>query len=147
MKYDHEIRSGANVKQLVHRALQLAHSDSRGPVYLMAAREVMEMEAPHIDASPEQDALAPAALADEDAASMAAELTKAKRPLVVTSYLGRNPAAVEALVHLADRLAIGVLEATPSHMNFPANNPLHQGQQWNQPLPPARASSTSTLTR
>src|SRR5215470_18590703 len=44
MRYDNEIRVGANVKQLVHRALQFAYSDPRGPVYLMAAREVMEQE-------------------------------------------------------------------------------------------------------
>ncbi|MGZ6022190.1 MAG: thiamine pyrophosphate-binding protein, partial [Rhizomicrobium sp.] len=44
MKYDNELRSGANVKQMVHRALQFAHSDPRGPVYLMAAREVLQQE-------------------------------------------------------------------------------------------------------
>ena len=44
MKYDNEIRTGTNIKQLVHRALQFAHSDPKGPVYLMGAREVMEEE-------------------------------------------------------------------------------------------------------
>ena len=36
MRYDNEIRVGANVKQIVHRAMQFAHSDPRGPVYLTA---------------------------------------------------------------------------------------------------------------
>ena len=31
VSYDHEIRFGANAKQIVHRALQIAHSDPRGP--------------------------------------------------------------------------------------------------------------------
>src|SRR5215470_16564329 len=44
VKYNHEIRTGQNIKQIVHRALQFAHSDPKGPVYLMAAREVMEQD-------------------------------------------------------------------------------------------------------
>ena len=42
VKYDNEIRTGKNVKQLVHRALQIANSEPKGPVYLTGAREVME---------------------------------------------------------------------------------------------------------
>lgn len=133
-KYDNEIRTGANVKQLVHRALQLAHSDPCGPVYLVAAREIMEMEAPRVDiAAGQWSRLAPAALAEEDAAAIAAELVQARRPLVVASYLGRSPTAVDQLVRLAGRLAFGVLESSPAYMNFPADNPLHQGNQWNEP--------------
>src|SRR5215813_11621612 len=44
VKYDNEIRTGKNIGQLVHRALQFAHSDPKGPVYLMGAREVLEEE-------------------------------------------------------------------------------------------------------
>ena len=46
VKHDQEIRTGRNVKQLVHRAVQLARSEPAGPVYLVAAREVMEEELP-----------------------------------------------------------------------------------------------------
>ncbi len=42
MKYANELRTGKNVKQIVLRALQFAHSDPQGPVYVVAAREVME---------------------------------------------------------------------------------------------------------
>ncbi|MGH9559793.1 MAG: thiamine pyrophosphate-binding protein, partial [Bryobacteraceae bacterium] len=34
MKYENEIRSGRNIKQMIHRALQFAKSDPCGPVYL-----------------------------------------------------------------------------------------------------------------
>ena len=37
VKYDNEIRTGRNVKQLVHRALQISRSEPAGPVYLIAA--------------------------------------------------------------------------------------------------------------
>jgi acetolactate synthase I/II/III large subunit len=58
-------------------------------------------------------------------------LLAAKHPLVVTSYLGKNPKAVPRLVELCDRLAIAVHESCPSAMNFPASHPAHQGCQWN----------------
>ena len=58
-------------------------------------------------------------------------LLTAKYPLVVTSYLGKNPKAVPLLVQLCDRLSIAVHESCPSAMNFPASHPAHQGCQWN----------------
>ncbi len=42
MRYDAELRTGRNIKQMTWRALQFAQSDPKGPVYLMGAREVME---------------------------------------------------------------------------------------------------------
>jgi thiamine pyrophosphate-dependent acetolactate synthase large subunit-like protein len=41
-RYTGEIKTGRNIKQMVSRALQFATSDPKGPVYLMAAREVLE---------------------------------------------------------------------------------------------------------
>ncbi len=46
VKYAHEIRTGRNAQQLVHRALQIARSEPPGPAYLLAGREVMEETAP-----------------------------------------------------------------------------------------------------
>jgi acetolactate synthase I/II/III large subunit len=43
-KYTNEFRTGKNIKQLTHRALQFAASDPKGPVYLVGPREVMEEE-------------------------------------------------------------------------------------------------------
>lgn len=135
MRYDNEIRSGRNIKQIIHRALQFAHSDPKGPVYLMAAREVLEEEVPPVAIDPARwRPLAPAALAPEDATAIAAKLVRARRPLVVTSYLGREPEAVPLLTALCRKLAIGVLESVPSALNFPAADPLHQGSQWNEPV-------------
>jgi acetolactate synthase-1/2/3 large subunit len=134
VKYENELRTGRNVKQLVRRALQLAQSDPQGPVYLTAGREVLEEEIPAAPPPPGTWApLAPAALAPEDVALVAGALAGAERPLVVTSYLGRNPAAVEPLVRLCRRLGAGVLESVPSRMNFPADDPLYLGNVWNEP--------------
>ena len=43
-KYNNEFRTGKNIKQVTHRALQFASSDPKGPVYLVGPREVMEEE-------------------------------------------------------------------------------------------------------
>jgi acetolactate synthase-1/2/3 large subunit len=132
MKYDNEIRTGKNVKQLVHRALQIAQSEPKGPVYLMATREVLEEELqPMPTESRGWEPIAPGAVPPPMIAALAKELLQAKRPLIVTSYLGRNPAAVAELVKLSERLAIPVIESVPNYVNFPANHPLHLGYQWN----------------
>jgi acetolactate synthase I/II/III large subunit len=133
MRYDNEIRVGANVKQIVHRAMQFANSDPRGPVYLTAAREVMEQEIPPVTIDTAKwPAVSPTALPPDAPADIARMLANAKRPLVVTSYLGRNPAATEQLVRLAQRLGLGVLESVPNHLSFPHDHPLYQGSQWNE---------------
>jgi acetolactate synthase-1/2/3 large subunit len=147
MRYDNEIRTGKNIKQLVHRAMQFANSDPKGPVYLMGPREVMEEE---VTQSPSNMAVwtkvAPTALADEAVARIATALSAAKRPLIVTSYLGRNKQAVGALVALAETLGIGVLESVPNYVNFPASHPLYLGNQWNLPRQnPALAAADVVL--
>jgi acetolactate synthase I/II/III large subunit len=135
MKYDNELRNAGNVKQIVHRSLQLAHSDPKGPVYLVGAREVMEAETQSvaIDVA-EWPPIAPTPLAETDVANLVDAFQKAARPLVVTSYVGRNPAAVIELVRFCNRLGVGVLESVPSYVNYPHSDPLYQGNQWNHPF-------------
>jgi acetolactate synthase I/II/III large subunit len=131
VKYDNELRTGKNVKQLVHRALQLARSEPAGPVYLVGTREVMEEPLEPYTVDPAgYGAVAPAALAREVTAEIGTALAAARHPLIVTSYLGRDPTAVPALVELAELLAIPVVEAMAYHVNFPADHPLHAGYQY-----------------
>ncbi|HEU4591395.1 MAG TPA: thiamine pyrophosphate-binding protein, partial [Steroidobacteraceae bacterium] len=133
VRYENEIRVGANAAQIVRRALQFAGSEPRGPVYVTAAREVLEAEVPRVllDAS-QWRPLAPTGLNPDAARDIAAALVEAEHPLIVTSYLGRSALAVQELLGLAEELGIGVLESVPSYMNFPATHPCHQGVQWNE---------------
>jgi acetolactate synthase I/II/III large subunit len=135
MKYDNELRNARNVKQIVHRSLQLAHSDPKGPVYLVGAREVMEAESERvaIDVA-DWPPIAPAALGEAAAASLIDAIQRAARPLIVTSYVGRNPFAVDELVRFCGRLGVGVLESVPSAVNYPHNDAMYQGNQWNHPF-------------
>ncbi|MGH9376540.1 MAG: thiamine pyrophosphate-requiring protein [Terriglobia bacterium] len=134
VKYDNEIRTGKNIKQIVYRAMQFAHSDPKGPVYLMAAREVLEEQVEPL--APDFGnwmPVAPSALAPDKLTTLVADLLAARRPLVVTSSLGRNPRAVQQLVCFCRRLAVGMLESVPTCVNFPTDDPLYQGSQWNEP--------------
>jgi acetolactate synthase-1/2/3 large subunit len=135
MKYENELRTGKNIKQMVHRALQFSMSEPKGPVYLMGAREVMEEE---LASSVKIDMaqwlpVEPAALPLEGVGQLLAAFGRAKRPLVVTSYLGRNPSAVAELVRFCERIGAGVHESVPSAMNFPHDHELYLGNQWNEP--------------
>jgi|KBSSwiStaDraftv2_1062776.scaffolds.fasta_scaffold00288_18 acetolactate synthase-1/2/3 large subunit len=133
MRYDHEIRVPANVKQIAYRAMQFAHSEPRGPVYLTACREVMEQEIPQVRLDPTRwTPTSPAALPPEAQYLVASALAAARRPIVITSYLGRSATAIDQLVKLCHRLGVGVLESVPSYMNFPHDDPLYQGSQWNE---------------
>jgi acetolactate synthase-1/2/3 large subunit len=131
VKYDNEIRTGRNVKQLVHRALQIAQSEPAGPVYLTGPREVMEEP---LTAQPTDPAhyrpVDPAALTADVAAEIATALATARNPLIITGHLGRDPEAVDVLVELADLLAIPVIESAAFRMNFPADHPMHLGWQF-----------------
>src|SRR5271170_2789674 len=135
MKYDNELRTARNVKQIVHRSLQIAHSDPKGPVHLVGAREVMEEETEAIAADvADWPPIAPAPLAEAAVAGLVDAIQKADKPLIVTSYLGRNQAAATELARFCGRLGVGVLESVPSAVNFPHNDPLYQGNHWNHPF-------------
>ena len=131
VKYDNEIRYGSNIKQLVHRALQIAASEPAGPVYLVGPREVMEQPLEPYTVNPaDYRPVEPAALTEAVADEIANALATARNPLIITGHLGRDPEAVPTLVELADLLAIPVIESGPFKMNFPADHPMHRGWQF-----------------
>jgi acetolactate synthase-1/2/3 large subunit len=133
MKYENELRTGRNIKQMIYRALQIASSDPKGPAYLMAAREVFEEEIPPLAVDPSRwQPIAPLPLPEDGLAELVESLKSARRPLVVTTYLGRNPDAVVELVKLADRWGVGVLESVPTYLNFPSGHLCYVGQQGNE---------------
>ncbi|MBX9991139.1 thiamine pyrophosphate-requiring protein [Phreatobacter oligotrophus] len=137
MRYDAELRTGRNIKQMTWRALQFAQSDPKGPVYLMGAREVMEETldpAAQAGLAVEDFApIAPAALPQEAVHALLTDLAGARRPLIVTSYLGRNTGAVAELQRLVGPLGIGVIESVPNAVNLPHDDPMYLGCQWNEP--------------
>ena len=117
------MKTGKNIKQMMMRALQFASSDSKGPVYLCAAREVLEedIEPYHLDISV-WEPVALGSLPESAVEEITHALLGAQNPLIVTGYVGRNHNAVRELVSLADTLPIRVLDTCGSDMCFPANH-------------------------
>ncbi|PVH82476.1 thiamine pyrophosphate enzyme [Cadophora sp. DSE1049] len=123
-RYTAEIKTGKNVKQIVNRALQFACSAPAGPVYLTGAREVMEEDlTPYKLDHAFWNPVEPAALTENAVRTISEALVEAKEPLVIAGYTGRNHAAVEALVKLADSVkGLRVLDTGGSDMCFPADH-------------------------
>jgi acetolactate synthase-1/2/3 large subunit len=132
-KWNYEARSGKNIKQIIYRALQMAESDPKGPVYLMAAREVLDEEVLPIEIDKKNGwgSIAPTALPPDGMFQLAEDLLKAKNPLIITTCLGRNEEAVAELVQLSEKMAIPIVEAGPYYVNFPSNHPMHLGYMRN----------------
>lgn len=124
-RYTNEIRNHNNIKQMVNRALQFATSDPKGPVYLYAAREVLERELePYQLNQKVWSAVRPSGLPQEGVEEVAAALVDAVEPLVVTGYSGRNREVPPRLVELADLIpGLRVLDTSIGDMCFPADHP------------------------
>lgn len=123
-RYTAEIKTGKNIKQMVNRALSFATSDPKGPVYLVAAREVLEeeIEPYHLNQGV-WGPIGPAALSDDAVSEISRALLSAENPLVVTGYAGRNRDTVKELVRLAASVpGLRVLDTLGSDMCFPADH-------------------------
>lgn len=127
VKWEYEVRSGDAFPAAVSRALQIAHSPPNGPVYMAAAREPLEEPAPDELRYPSMPAPAPTVPAPEVMRDLVERLRSAKAPVIMTTSLGSQAGAVEALVAFADEFVVPVVEIRPFHVNMPADHPLHQG--------------------
>jgi acetolactate synthase-1/2/3 large subunit len=132
MKWAYELRAPDSVDAVLCRAIQIATSFPEGPVYITGAREVWEGTAPQV---PESLSVWPPAhlgpLDPHAASELCSALVKSKRPIVVTSYLGRQPRAVEQLQKLSEKIGIGVCEVSPTYLSFPGGHPHHLGYRRN----------------
>src|ERR1700676_127745 len=128
VKWDYELRGGQPVDAVVDRALDIAMTEPRGPVYLTLPREVLTdaAVAPRRDTVRPLGSLAPepAWAAIEEAASL---IAKAEFPLIVTSSVGRNPAAIDELAALAEEFALPVVQSEARDFNLPTNHSMHVG--------------------
>lgn len=127
LKWDHELREGQDVEAILDRALDIAMTEPRGPVYLTLPREVLVSAAapsrggrPRVGAvGPQPDANAIAQLADW--------LRRAEQPVIVTSSAGRDTEVPAALAAVAELAAVPVVEHYPRAVNLPGAHPMHAG--------------------
>jgi len=139
VKWDYELRNFAQVEKVVDRALNIALSEPRGPVYLSLPREVLAEEHTEFTYTPAQPRMYAQPGPHPEAIRQAAELIRdAENPLVIVSMLGKNPAAVGELVKLSEAFALPVSVAISNlYLNFPTDHPLHLGFDPMQYVPEA----------
>ena len=127
VKWDYELRYGEQAEAIVDRAIAIAMSEPRGPVYLSLPREAL---AEPCDSSlmrtttsmPVPAAPAPNDEATDEAAKL---LSKAKHPLII---IGRGSAdTFEPLAALAEKLAAPVVHFWASRLAMTTDHPWHAG--------------------
>ena len=129
VKWDYELRNGSQVETVVDRALNIAMSEPRGPVYLTMPREVLAtgMEKNGFDEAGRRSAAFPPG-PDANAIDQVASLfAGAEKPLIIAQSAGRENGAVAALGAVADRFAIPVIQYRPRWMSLPNSHPMHLG--------------------
>ncbi len=131
VKWDYNLPSGVVAKEVVRRAHSVMHTEPAGPVYMTLPRETLAESWPR-----EQVKSYPAArygdvsmgtLPFEATLQIARELMAAENPLVITSYLGRKPEAVQALEALAELCGIRVVEFSPTWLCISRESPCFFG--------------------
>jgi acetolactate synthase-1/2/3 large subunit len=127
VKWDYELRAGQPVDAVVGRALDIAMSHPRGPVYLTLPREVLAGEATREIIATRRDSIGAAVAVPsperiEQVADMVAE---AANVVIVVGRAGMNDAGFKALSDLAEAHAIPVIEGY--YLNLPTTHPMNLG--------------------
>ena len=131
VKWEYNLPSGVVAKEVLRRAHSVMHTEPAGPVYMTMPRETLiENWAPEqVKSYPaaRYGAVGMGALPAQATLQIAQELMAAENPLVITSYLGRKPEAVEALQALAELCGIRVVEFSPSWLCISRESPCFFG--------------------
>ena len=128
MKWAITVRTAYNLADTFHRACQIAMRPPMGPVFVNAPLELM-LEQIARERLPHPPEIAAVPQVDRAALEQVAGLLmEAHHPVIFTEAAGKEPEAVDALVELAELLALPVVEAAaPACTNFPTDHPAHQG--------------------
>ena len=137
VKWDYELRTDQPVDAIVGRALDIANSEPRGPVYLTLPREVLGGPAKSRSYSRRSRPLGSApCVPDLETLEKAADLLlAAERPLIVAGKVGSRPDAFEVLGKFSSDFGLPVTQ-----VEIPAlitSHPMNWGFTAGQHLPKA----------
>ncbi len=131
VKWEYNLPSGVVTKEVLRRAHTVMHSEPAGPVYLTLPRETLiePWPAERVRSYPAErfGSSQQGNLPPEAVQRVARALMQARQPLVITSYLGRKPEAVQALEALALLCGIRVVEFSPSWLCISRESPCFFG--------------------
>ncbi len=115
VKWEWTLPSGVVVNEAIRRAHTLMQSDPKGPVYLMIPREILTerwSDGNVREYSADRFGGVPSSGADPDlVAELASRLLAAERPILITSYGGRDPRTSRLIGQIAEFAGIAVFEA------------------------------------
>jgi benzoylformate decarboxylase/acetolactate synthase-1/2/3 large subunit len=123
-KWDDQPASVASVPESIMRGYRIAASAPQGPVYIGLDAGLQEDEVDAIELPDFSRLGTPSRIGPDPAAlrALAERLCAAERPLVVTSYAGRDAGAFGQLTELSELLGCGVVD-TGWRLNFPNRHP------------------------
>jgi acetolactate synthase-1/2/3 large subunit len=129
VKWDYELRQPVQLETVVDRAIALAQSDPKGPVYLTLPREVLAsgMNGYKLDVNA---SIAPVTTPHGDPAALnqaAQYLAQARRPVIITSNIGRELDSFTALSSFATRQNVPVVQYRPRYLCLADDHPMHCG--------------------
>lgn len=126
VKWDATLMHPQQMADLVDRAVAVATSAPRGPVYLGLPRETLCAVTAYHD-TPPRNAPARSVPHPDALARAAAALDAAERPLIVAFRGGAQEGAFDALTAFAERHAIAVAEFWPSQLSIAGTSQMHAG--------------------
>ena len=126
VKWDDQPHNLESVGESFIRGYRVATTEPQGPVYICydADLQAQRIETPMAMPDVGRYATARPPAMDPESLRVAAEwLVEAQRPVVIADFVGQNETATDALVDLAELLALPVLDRVGRY-NFPSNHPL-----------------------
>lgn len=128
-KWEYELRYGDEVEAVIDRAIAVAMTEPRGPVFLALPREPLaDPVAPAFANQPIRAAVSKAGAPDEKQLQAAAKaLAAADRPLAISARGDADGRTARALERLAKKLGMPVAEFWPTRNVMATDNPLHAG--------------------
>ncbi|MBM3820990.1 MAG: thiamine pyrophosphate-binding protein [Acidimicrobiia bacterium] len=126
-KWDYQPHVVDGVPEAFARAYSVMMTEPRGPIYMCYDAWLQEQKLDHVVAMPPFGAQkVPTRIApDPKALAHAADMiAKARHPVIIAEYVGREPEGFEALVQLAEVGGIPVYDVD-SRLNFPSRHPLN----------------------
>lgn len=128
VKWDYELRYADQAGPAIDRAISIAMSEPRGPVYISLPREALAEAAVAPTSRPN---LAPTTYGPPaaDLVARAAEvLSRATNPVIITQS-GETGGGFEPLAGFAERFALPVVEFWATRQTLPTSHPMHVGRE------------------
>jgi acetolactate synthase-1/2/3 large subunit len=124
-KWDYQPTVIDGVPESFARAYGVMMTEPRGPIYMCYDAWLQEQPLDHEVPTGKRQQVPTRLAPDPKALKRVADmLTKAKRPVILAEFVGRDPEGYEALVKLAETLGAPVYDVG-SRLNFPSRHPLN----------------------